>query len=383
MRIAILTSAFYQDVSELSGEDYIVFGGSERVTLDFCHFLQSRGHSVTCYQYINNIRDGKRIPCGQITKYYDGIPFIILPDTSWQFNTNPLLNMKFNECFVGNYDLAIYWTTYMAYPYAVSPSIAICHGIYWDYPYSDAWAGDDNHRKEYMNRQLQGFANPDVVVSVDSNTKRVMQALKPGLERNIEVIYNYVDTAKFKPLEPDKRDWGRLRVLFPRRLTLLRGCNEFIRASTECPDFDFLAVGQGADPAAYAKQQEWGDTTQNIRFVWKPMEGMEELYQQSDLAVVPTKSCEGLSLSLLESMACGLPTITTHAGGLTDATIDGYNTVIFDPVKNNLSEIIKWLAANPEAREVMGKRNREIARDCFDIEIWKQRWNQVLVQFGA
>lgn len=382
MRIAILTPAFYQAVSEIDGEDVIIFGGSERMTLDFCHFLQSRGIAVTVFQYLNNYKDGQRIKCGAIKKEYAGIPFVLLPDTQWQYNTNPMLNMRFNECVVGNYDLAIYWTTYMAYPNTVSPSIALCHGIYWDYPYHDSQAGDEPWRKEFMRRQLQGFANPDVVVSVDSNTKRVIQAMQPGLENKIEVIYNYVDTEKFKPRETPK-DWERFRVLYPRRLTVLRGCNEFIRASVECPDFDFLAVGQGANQEAYAQQQAWGETTKNIRFTWRPMDGMEQIYQDADIAVIPTKASEGLALSLVESMACGLPTITTHAGGLVDACIDGYNTVIFDPAKNNLSEIIKWLADNPDVREVMGKRNREIARDCFDIRIWQARWDVVLRQFGA
>jgi len=31
----------------------------------------------------------------------------------------------------------------------------------------------------------------------------------------------------------------------------------------------------------------------------------------------------------------------------------------------------------------MGKRNREIARDCFDIRIWQARWDVVLRQFGV
>ena len=177
MKIGILTPAFYQAVSEIDGEDVIIFGGSERMTIDFCHFLQSRGHVVTIFQYINNVRDGQRIKCGTIRKEYAGIPFVLLPDTQWQYNTNPMLNMRFNECVVGNYDLAIYWTTYMAFPYTVSPSIALCHGIYWDYPYSDAQAGEKPTR--VYARQIQGFKNPDIVVSVDSNTKRVIQAIQP------------------------------------------------------------------------------------------------------------------------------------------------------------------------------------------------------------
>jgi len=387
MKIAILTPAFFHKCKEIHGEDYIVFGGAERYTVDFCHFLQSRGHQVDVYQYIDNTKviDGntKRIKTSQIKKQFAGINFYLIPDTRWEYNTNPELNRDFNEIVVANYNLAIYFTTYAAYPYAVSPSIAICHGIYWDYAYSDAVNYTEDFRKEYMRRQLLGFTNPDVVVSVDSNTKRVIQAIQPGLERKIEVVYNYVDTEKFKPLESEKRNWERLRVLLPRRLTILRGSNEFIRASRECPDFDFIAIGQSADPDNFNMMKKWGETTKNLRFDWRPLEGMEELYQQADIAVIPTKSCEGLAMSLLESMASGLPVITTHAGGLCDAVIDGYNTIVFDPVKNNLSQIIRFLADNPKAREVMGKRNREIACDCFDIKIWYTRWDQILRGFGA
>jgi len=31
----------------------------------------------------------------------------------------------------------------------------------------------------------------------------------------------------------------------------------------------------------------------------------------------------------------------------------------------------------------MGKRNREIACECFDIRIWQARWDVVLRQFGG
>ena len=43
--------------------------------------------------------------------------------------------------------------------------------------------------------------------------------------------------------------------------------------------------------------------------------------RNADISVVPTMASEGLSLSLLESMACGLPIVTTPVGGLGDAVI--------------------------------------------------------------
>jgi glycosyltransferase involved in cell wall biosynthesis len=57
------------------------------------------------------------------------------------------------------------------------------------------------------------------------------------------------------------------------------------------------------------------------------MEEMPKVYQQADIAVVPTRASEGLSLSLLESLSCGLPVVTTPVGGLGDAVIPNYNAL--------------------------------------------------------
>jgi len=111
------------------------------------------------------------------------------------------------------------------------------------------------------------------------------------------------------------------------------------------------------------------------------MDEMAEVYQSSDISVIPTKAAEGLSLSLLESMSCGLPVITTPVGGIGDAVIDRYNALVYDPNHDNLGEYIDYMAKHPDLMELFGKRNREIAVQCFDIEIWKNRWRKLLQQF--
>ena len=61
---------------------------------------------------------------------------------------------------------------------------------------------------------------------------------------------------------------------------------------------------------------------ENVTFIHKETDDMPEVYRKADISTVPTISTEGLSLSLLESMASGLPVITTPVGGLGDAVID-------------------------------------------------------------
>lgn len=371
--VAILTPNFYMECKEVHGKDRIVYGGSERYLVDFCAMLQENGIQVTLFQALRPARDekGKVTHFGNLQKNYNGIPVMCIEDSSnWDFGVNPELNMTFNE-MAGYADLRIYWDTRCAYPYALRPCISICHGIFWDYPHYQLNMLDPNNKAAWMEKLLYGFYAPDVCVTVDSNSKRVISSMFPGKENRMQIIHNYVDTEKFKPAKVEHEG---INVLYPRRLTLLRGCNEFILASKRCPMYNYLAVGQAGDESAENQLKNKMKDVQNIHFCHYEMDGMEEAYHWADIAVVPTKACEGLSLSLLESMACGLPVITTCVGGIGDAVIPNYNAFVYDPQGDDLGEYIDFMAKNSEIRELFGKRNREIAVESFDIKLWKTKW---------
>lgn len=385
MRIAILTSPFFHDCKEVTrtingksvkGKDKIIFGGAERYLMDLCHLLQSMNHIVTVYQPFYGINT-------PFAKEYKGIKFVMIPNNGgWEYSTCTDLNWQFNELSALD-DMRIYFATFLAYPYAPSPCIAISHGIYWDNIQGNSIINNltDEHRKEFFKRQLYGFTAPDVVVSVDSNVRKVIQAIQPGAEKRIQIIYNYVDTKKFTPAE--KKNWEDINVLFPRRLTALRGSTEITRAFMRYPQYNFTLVGQAHDEKAEQAFVKAHSDRKNVKFVHKETDEMPEVYRQADISVIPTISCEGLSLSLLESMASGLPVITTPVGGLGDAVIHGYNAIVYDPNHEDLGQYIDYLAKNPDVREKFGKRNREIAVECFDIEIWRSKWKALINAFGV
>ncbi len=385
MRIGVLTSYFYFETEEVQGKDRIIYGGAEHYLLRLCKLLQSMNIEVAVYQPLNNVvkeKNGKayKVNSGQIAKNFKGIPIICLPleDNTWRYSTNPGLNMVFNE-IAGFYDLVIYFVTFLAFPAVVYPCITISHGIFWDYNQHSLRNWNENERKEFFRRQLYGFTAPDVCVAVDSNVRKVISALDPGSEQRIHVIPNFVDTEQFKPV---KKTWDGMRVLYPRRLTQLRGCNDFIRATKEYPDYDYIAVGQSGDEELEKKVIAWGKTTPNLQFMYKPMDEMPEVYQQADISVIPTRAAEGLSLSLLESMACGLPVITTPVGGLGDAVIDGYNALVYDPNHENLGDYIDLLAKDEDMRRKFGERNRQIAVECFDLKKWQAQWIEIIKRFS-
>ena len=383
MRIAILSSTVFHDCKEVTriidgkevrGTDKIVWGGSERYLFDFCQMLLEDGHTVSVYQPFYGTPK-------VFYKKYRGITFVCMPGSAWDMNTCADLNWRFNE-YSSLDDLRIYFATFMAYPNALSPCITISHGVFWDNTQgmNTVQLMDEAHRKEFFHRQLYGFTAPDAVVSVDSNVRKSLAALDPGSERKIQIIYNYCDTQKFTPVP---KTWEGINVLFPRRLTTLRGSTEVTKAFINLPQYNFTLAGQAWDENAAKAFFDSHKHRKNVNFIHKEMDGMSEIYQNADISLVPTISTEGLSLSLLESMASGLAIITTPVGGLGDACIDGYNCLIYDPNHDELADYITALAEDEETRIKFGKRNREIACECFDIEIWKQKWRNLLAQFGA
>lgn len=384
MKIAILTTPFYQDCKEVTrtingervkGTDRIIFGGAERYLVDLCETIIGMNHEVTVYQPFY----GADKP---FTKEYKGITFFMIPSNApWEYHTCTDLNWRFNE-YAAIADLRIYFATYLSYPNALSPCIAISHGIYWDNIQGNRIINNfnDEQRKEFFKRQLYGFTAPDVVVSVDSNVRKVIQAIEPGAERKIQINYNYVDTKKFTPKE---KSWEGINVIFPRRMTALRGSTEITKAFIKYPQYNFTLVGQAQDELAGLQYINGNKEHTNVTFTHKEMDDMPEMYQNADISVVPTMASEGLSLSLLESMACGLPIITTPVGGLGDAVIHGYNGLIYEPNHEDLGEQIDYLVKNPDTMQKFAKRNREIAVECFDIEIWREKWRNIIRKFGG
>lgn len=384
MRIAILSTPFFHDCEEVThvdengekrkGTDRVIWGGAERYLVDLCELLQRNGHTVTVYQPFSGIEKA-------FSKKYRDITFVMIPNNSrWEYSTCIDLNWQFNEMSALD-DMRIYFATFLSFPYAKSPCVTISHGIYWDNHQgaSNINTFNPQQREEFFKRQLYGFKEADVCVAVDSNVKKVIQAIEPGADKRIQIIYNYVDTEKFVPKE---KDWEGINVLFPRRLTALRGSTEITKAFIDLPQYHFTLVGQSHDEASQQAFVNAHKDRKNFSFDVKPMDGMDEMYQNADISVVPTISTEGLSLSLLESMSCGLPVIATPSGGLGDACIDGYNCLVYNPNHESLSHYIDFLAKDEDRRKLFGKRNREIAK-CFDKKIWEDRWLDLIKQFGG
>jgi glycosyltransferase involved in cell wall biosynthesis len=377
MKIAILTSYFFHKTKEYDGEDKIIWGGAERYLYELCRYLQDEGHTVTVFQPLPMPHRDK-VRYATIEKEYRGIKFTCLPtNDKWHYSSAQELNYVFNETATW-FDLRIYFVTFMAFPEVRLPAISISHGIFWDFPHHLVRIDNEDQKKEFFRRNIYGFTAPDACVAVDTNVRNVIAAMQPGAESKIHVIPNFVDTSTFTPLEPEKKDWTRPRVLYPRRLSTVRGVNHFIKLTSQFPECDFLVCGNSTDPEMEAQLKKWGEDRGNIKAIWRPMENMEEVYQSADIAVIPTAAAEGTSLSCLEAMACGLPIIATPVGGLPNLVIDNWNGLVVDLNHDTLAPALAHLLNNPDLCKKFGGRNRKMAEECFDLQMWRAKWGRLI-----
>lgn len=369
MKIAILTSTFFQQVEEIHGQDRIIFGGAERYLVELANFLRADGHEITVYQSMT----GKEM----ITKEYQGIKIVCLPvQDTWELHVAPNLCETFHEMSIAA-DLRIYFASFLAWPRVKGPCISINHGVFWDFPGHYPRTTYGQARDEFFRRQIEGMTMVDACVAVDTNVRNFVAGYMPGYETRIHYVPNFVNTQQFCPRKD--LNSGPIKILYPRRLTPVRGINEFMSAASELPECEFLLCGQSFSEEAeemLVKYQE--DTQHNMRTIYRPMEDMAEVYQAADIAVIPTRAAEGTSLSCLEAMATGLPIVTTPAGGLPNLVIDRWNGLLVDLNRDILTPALKWLIDRPEKMIEYGNRNREMAVEAFDIEVWKEKWRQVI-----
>lgn len=85
----------------------------------------------------------------------------------------------------------------------------------------------------------------------------------------------------------------------------------------------------------------------------------------ANCCLLPTHG-EGMPISVLEAMACGLPVVTRPVGGLKDFFEDGRMGYLVESLAPSaIAEAVDKLITAPEMCETMGRYNREYARERF------------------
>lgn len=131
-------------------------------------------------------------------------------------------------------------------------------------------------------------------------------------------------------------------------------------------DLHYVLCGVGDRENSLRMQAEKAGLQNNVHFLGYRND-IKALYKMADCFVMPSLR-EGLSRSLMEAMASGLPCVASRIRGNTDLIAEaegGYLCETMDAAA--YAEKLNFLANNPELREKMGRHNL-IAIRKFSIE---------------
>lgn len=175
----------------------------------------------------------------------------------------------------------------------------------------------------------------DAITAVSQNLKEETNRTF-AIEKEIEVIHNFVDVKRFsrKPIDAFRKviapDHERI-VLHASNFRKIKRISDVIRIFKNLNDVvpsKLLLVGDGPErPMAESLCREL-NLCDEIRFVGKQQD-MEEIFAITDLFLLPSEY-ESFGLSALEAMAGGAPVVATNVGGLPEIITQGENGFMAD-----------------------------------------------------
>ncbi len=179
-----------------------------------------------------------------------------------------------------------------------------------------------------------------------------------GLEdEKISIVYNGVDTEKFNPDE--QKNSEKLKILFSAGNFRLKGLLPLLMAvgqlAKERNDFQLIIMGRGRKER-YAETIKRLGIESIVSFLGETSTP-EMTYRQAHILAHPT-FYDACSLTTMEAMASGLPTITTRWNGASALIGPDEGYVIDGPEDiQGLTDAVRSLF-NEEKRITMGKKAR-------------------------
>lgn len=194
------------------------------------------------------------------------------------------------------------------------------------------------------------------------------------IEKEIEVIYNFVDVSRFsrKPIDAFRKviaPSGERILMHASNFRKIKRVQDVVKIFAEVRKkipSKLLFVGDGPERQTAEELSRTFNIADDVRFVGK-QEQMEDILAIADLFLL-TSEYESFGLAALEAMAAGVPVVSTNAGGLREINIDGKTGFLSDvgDIKT-MSESALTILSNDETLHGFKSRAAAHARQ-FDIQ---------------
>jgi glycosyltransferase involved in cell wall biosynthesis len=172
--------------------------------------------------------------------------------------------------------------------------------------------------------------NSDEIVAVSSAVMK--HALSLGAPSSkVKVIPNGVDLEEFKPRREFEKTEVK-KIIFVGRLFPNKGIQYLVKAApivlAKHPYVEFIIVGRGPMEAELRNMVKRLNIEHAFKFLGI-VPSVPEVMNQCDIFVRPSLT-EGMPLTILEAMACGLPVIASKIPGSSEVVKDGETGILVE-----------------------------------------------------
>jgi glycosyltransferase involved in cell wall biosynthesis len=207
---------------------------------------------------------------------------------------------------------------------------------------------------------LRIWRQAQIVVANSIGLRQLAGRFEPDLD--IAVVPNGIDTSEFTPaLSGEQED---AHILCVSRLVERKGVQHLIEAMPqilqEIPCAHLSLVGEGDLLVKLQSRCDELGLAGKVAFLGHvPHDRLPPLYRKAQIYVSPA-FYEGMSNTVLEAMASGLPIVATAEGGREELFDGNADMASFGSPESLAREIVRLLR-QPATMATMGARSREIA----------------------
>jgi glycosyltransferase involved in cell wall biosynthesis len=231
------------------------------------------------------------------------------------------------------------------------------------------------HTKWLLRKVDKVFTGPETMLAYMSKHWKVP-------DHKLSLLYNDIDTDRFRPPHPGERDqiredlsWQTAErvVLFVHRLSARRGSRLIVPVTSRlCQELHgklrVVVVGDGPGLKELLSAIELNGLDELIEVKGGlPNRTLPDLYRAADCFLMPSYE-EGFPRVVIEAMASGLPVVATESGGTRDVLGKDYPYCVPVGDVEGLVEGLKAVLEGPTNRAEIGTSLRQIAIDRFSTK---------------
>lgn len=240
----------------------------------------------------------------------------------------------------------------------------------------ESWYGAQSDRKKRIIRKI--LNQGDKLIALGHNWVPFLKTLvDPG---KVEVVYNAVPVPSENCYNPNANE-----ILFLALFIQRKGIDDLLDAVQKIR----RQLPAGVIVRLYGADRE-NNIDQKIRARhlgtivvnggWLPADKRMECFSHCMINVLPSYD-EGLPMTILETMAYGIPNISTRIAAIPEAIVDGESGILINPGDvEGLAAALLRIVNSSTLRKKFSENAYQYARDHFDL---RQHLNQVYALYQS